>query len=73
MASRALELEITRKGRPVDAGRFNVTADPDNAPALRAELHGWLAANGWSRSLWSQFEMRIRYAGSGKIRATVRA
>jgi hypothetical protein len=73
MAARPLDLEVVRRNRPAEGGRFTVTADIANVPALRAELHGWLSANGWGSGLWSQFEVRVRYAGENKIRATVRA
>lgn len=71
MPKRDLDLEIIRKGRGAD--RIAVHGDPDDTAALQAQLTGWLEGHKWSRGRWPEFELRVRYAGEGKVRKTIRA
>lgn len=69
MAKQSLELTILRKGRREAV--ISVVADPDDVPALRDSLQGWLAGNGWSRGRWGEFEAEVRRADSGSVLRTV--
>jgi len=71
MAKQSLELTILRKGRREAV--ISVVADPDDVPALRDSLQGWLAGNGWSRGRWGEFEAEVRRSGENKVLKKVRA
>ena len=70
MPKRPLDLEILRKNRREAV--IETEADPTNYSVLRDHLKGWLEGNGWDRGRWGEFELVARYAGEGKVRATVR-
>lgn len=71
MPERNLDLTITRRGRKEDT--LDLLADPNDIGTLQKVLKGWLEANKWHAGRWGEFEMEIRYAGEGKVRAKVRA
>lgn len=70
VASRPLELEVQRNGRPV-AG-YDIEADPDDTISLTAFLRDWLTSNGWAPGHWGKFELAVRFAGEYKVRKRVR-
>lgn len=71
MPERNLNLTITRKGRTEDT--IDLFADPDDVAGLAKVLKGWLVANKWHPGRHGEFELLVRYAGEGKVRAKVRA
>lgn len=70
MASQALELRITRKGR--HEATLEVSADPANPAEVRQILTGWLEGNGWGRGRWAEFEAEAFAAGTSRRLARVR-
>jgi hypothetical protein len=74
MPARALDLEVLRKNRHVDHGKFQATGDPGDPAWLAGQLRAWLAGHKWHPSRWGEFELTARPAGrGGKPLATVRA
>jgi hypothetical protein len=71
MSRRPLDVEIRRNGRREQ--RFAVKADPANPAELQDVLEQWLAGNKWHPGRWAEFDMLVRHAGEGKVRATIRA
>lgn len=71
MPARPLDVEVRHKGRREE--RFSVSADPANPAELQGILRQWLAGHKWHPAKWDEFDMLVRYAGEGKIRATIRA
>jgi hypothetical protein len=71
VTARPLDLEVLRKGRPVDT--FQANGDPQDPAWLQKRLQGWLEAEKWDRSLWSDFEIIARDAGKSRQLAKVRA
>lgn len=71
MTARALDLEVLRNGRPLDA--FQAHGDPEDIAWLQARLRGWLEARKWDEGLWGGFELVAREAGRPAQLAKVRA
>ena len=70
MTARNLDLEVLRKGRPVDT--FQGHGDPEDHAWLQKRLVGWLEAKKWDKPLWGDFEIVARDAGKSKQLAKVR-
>jgi hypothetical protein len=70
MASRPLDLQVLRKGRHEDA--FRETGNPEDTAWLQGQLRRWLRDNRWAESRWTEFELVVRKAGTGKPVAKVK-
>lgn len=70
MTTQPLDVTIYKGSRKFD--EYQVNADPGNPAELTGILEQWLAANGWGRILWGQFELKARPAGRSGVLATVR-
>jgi hypothetical protein len=70
MPSRPLDLEVMNRG--ARAGRFSMSADPDDLATLQGALRSWLEGDGWDEALWGRFELHVRESGGSRIIRRIR-